>query len=195
MSAASPGLTRRRFDALLRRLHDDRGEAGLHLERLRTRLEIFFAGNRCRWPDELADRALDILAEKIEEGESIESPHGYALGVARHLLMAERREESRAPVALEETHGAAPWTPELEAREENEAAPAARTECLRRCMRRVGGSALFIEYHRAGLSDEARRRASLARREQLSPGGLRKRVHTIRRSLEQCVRECEGRGQ
>jgi len=192
MPVAAPGLTRRQLDALLLRFGTDRAQAALHLERLRTRLEIFFAGNRCRWPDELADRALDVLAEKLEEGEAIESPHAYALGVARHLLMADRREEGKAPVALEETHGAAAM---MEAFEAPMAASGVRVECLRRCMKRVGGSALFVEYHRAGLTDEARRRSALARREQITQGGLRKRVHTIRRALERCVLECEGCGQ
>jgi hypothetical protein len=55
----------------------------------------------------------------------------------------------------------------------------------------VAGSALFLEYHDAESVEASVRRQELARREGLSAGGLRKRVHTIRLALERCVTECE----
>jgi DNA-directed RNA polymerase specialized sigma24 family protein len=175
------------LDHLLARLGEDRARAAEALTHLRLRLEIFFAGNDCRWPDELADRALDVVAAKIAEGLSIESPAGYAFGVARHLLMEERRNQRRAPVPLEEAHGAgaAPPSPGGDA-----VVPPERLACLERCLERTPGSAQFVDYHSGDLDEQAARREELARQAGLSPGGMRNRVHKLRRALEQCVSDC-----
>jgi len=187
-TSRSPGLTQNQLESLLAGLGPDHSRAADGLEKLRTRLEIFFAANGGRWPDELADRALDVLARKLSEGEAIESPAAYAVGVARRLLLEDRRRRWQAPVPLDEARGA----PAAAVEAEEAAAPStARLECLRLCLDRVDGSDVFIEYHRGDAPEQAVRRRELARRLQLSPGGLRNRVHKIRRSLEQCVGECQ----
>jgi len=185
----SPGLTRNQLDSLLSGLDPDHARAALGLERLRTRLEIFFAANRGRWPDELADRAVDVLARRLSEGEAIECPEAYALGVARRLLLEDRRKQWQAPIPLNETHG----VPDV-AVESEDLPPTLRLECLKLCVGRVDGSDVFLEYHRGESPGQAAERQDLARRLHLSPGGLRKRVHKIRQSLEQCVRDCQRAG-
>lgn len=184
------GPTREQLENLLARLGADDARAGEALERLRMRLELLFAANGCGRTDELVDRTLDILMCRMDEGESIVSPTGYAIGVARRLLMEDRRKRSGLPIPLEEGHGIfVSAAAELPA-----SAPNPRVGCLERCLGRIAGGALFLEYHDADGTDASARRQEMARREGLSPGGLRKRVHTIRLALERCVTECEHAG-
>jgi DNA-directed RNA polymerase specialized sigma24 family protein len=84
-------LDRRAFDLLLAALDADRVAASGKYERLRGKLINLFAWERCEAPQELADEALDRLARKLAEGLPLQSPDQYALGIARRMLLEQRR--------------------------------------------------------------------------------------------------------
>src|ERR1700723_2343835 len=86
------------FRTLLERLAIDDDVATAY-ERLRTRLVTFF---RLTFPVEaeaLADEAIDRLARRLQDGTPVDHLTGYALGIARLLVLetgARQRKEDQA---------------------------------------------------------------------------------------------------
>jgi hypothetical protein len=82
--------------ALLEALGPTPAEAGEAYEGLRERLTRFFRWNRCLFPEELADMALDRLADKLSHGsEPILFPARFVTGIARMLVLEQRSTEIR----------------------------------------------------------------------------------------------------
>ncbi len=79
---------------LLARLGPDPDAAADAYVRLQLRLAAFFEQRRFAPADEHAAAVLDRLARKIDEGEQVQNPAAYALGVARLYAL----ELSRKPV-------------------------------------------------------------------------------------------------
>jgi hypothetical protein len=75
-------LSKEALDGLLAALHADRTQAGVRYEQLRLKLVKFFTWERTTFPEERADEALNRLAKRMVEGESIGSVEAYLHGVA-----------------------------------------------------------------------------------------------------------------
>ena len=89
-------LDKTALQALLDALGPTPAEAGAAYEGMRERLIRFFRWNRCMFPDELADIALDRLADKLSRGaEPILFPARFVTGIARMLLLEQRAKETR----------------------------------------------------------------------------------------------------
>ncbi|MDQ3818723.1 MAG: hypothetical protein M3362_13735 [Acidobacteriota bacterium] len=80
-------LTQAAFDRLLARLGTEREEAGRRYEELRLRVVKFFEWKNAPAPEEHADEVINRVARKIEEGEEVRNVFGYALEVARFLML------------------------------------------------------------------------------------------------------------
>jgi DNA-directed RNA polymerase specialized sigma24 family protein len=168
--------------ALLARLAADSDAASAY-EQLRLRLVTFF---RLRFPVEaeaLADEAIDRLARRLEDGTQVENPAGYALGIARFLVLetvARHRKEG---------HAAREALIELELQgtdaDSDPALPA-----LRACLAAMEGESarLIIEYYAAdGGGSRIERRLRLAESMGLTLNALRNRALRARLALEKCV--------
>lgn len=190
--ASRPGrvpreLTARSLAGLLARLDPDPDRAGEAYEALRSTLVKFFDWRGARAPDECADLTLDRLARKLEEGERIEDPRGFAHGIARLVLLEQwRSPEARAvpagEAALERLAAPEPpGTPEDEP----------RGACFEKCLSELPaeGRRLILGYYAAeGRKIENRKR--LADSLGLSDNALRSRAQRIRDRLERCVGRC-----
>jgi DNA-directed RNA polymerase specialized sigma24 family protein len=93
-------LNHRAFDLLLAALDADRVAASRKYETLRGKLINLFAWERCEAPEELADEALDRLARKLADGAALQSPDQYVLGIARRMLLEQRRASYLKQTAL-----------------------------------------------------------------------------------------------
>jgi DNA-directed RNA polymerase specialized sigma24 family protein len=174
----------RSFDLLLERLAGG-GVGALGYERLRIRLIAFF---RLRFPaqaEALADEAFDRLARRLADGTAVESPEGYALGIARLLLLeAQNRQNKERRIADEVLRDfeLGRW----DAAEPDPAAPA-----LRACLEGLGreGEGFILDYYQAdGGTDRVTRRQQLAQRLGVTLNALRNRALRMRLALENCVR-------
>lgn len=167
-------LTPETFELLLKWLDPDREKAGEQYEAIRHRLVTFFYGRGCLEADELSDRTITVVADKVPQlidhykGKSVY----YFIGVARKIYQEHLRSERRTP---------RPPPP-----------PARWTEhdyrCLERCLQKLAPHArrMFEENYVGQESD----RENLAMQFGISLNALRIRVHRIRKTLNACVRGC-----
>jgi DNA-directed RNA polymerase specialized sigma24 family protein len=160
------------------------GDAAPAYERLRLRLVTYF---RLRFPadaETLADEAIDRLARRLDDGVPVANFAGYALGIARLLVLEtgthQRKERDAAREAMMQM--------ELN---QQEAEPDPAMPALRACLESIGSesAALILEYYapEAGAPRIARRQA-LAERLGISLNTLRNRALRIRIALEKCLR-------
>jgi DNA-directed RNA polymerase specialized sigma24 family protein len=171
------------FEQLLDVLDGDRDKAARTYEHLRQRtmglLRWWGAANA----EDLADRILDRVARKLEEGAVI--PKGsfgaYVRGVARMVYYESTRDPhvQAEDQVLEAVPAPAP------AREESRA-----QACFDRCLGSLDDHdrRLVLKYYDTGKAKHVR--SSLAAEMGISATALRIRVHRLREQLEQCVRGC-----
>jgi DNA-directed RNA polymerase specialized sigma24 family protein len=179
--AGSPGRAAPLRSLLDRLALDD--EVAAAYERLRTRLVTFF---RLTFPVEaeaLADEAIDRLARRLQDGTPVDHLAGYALGIARLLVLEtgtrQRKEDLAARGAMLEAELNVP---------ESEPDPA--LPALQACLESAGPeSARFILEYYAGEGGASRieRRRQLAERAGMTLNALRNRALRLRTALEKCV--------
>jgi DNA-directed RNA polymerase specialized sigma24 family protein len=174
------------FERLLARLDADPDRAAEAYEVLRQTLTRFFDWRGAHFPDECADEAINRLARRLDEGAEVEDPRGYALGIARLVLM----ERSRSPQLRQD---------ELD--EQTPAPPPARTDdrphlhdCLDNCLAALPAESrtLILEYYQDQRRLKIDRRVRLATDLGLTAQALRSRAQRVRDRLERCVRGCTG---
>src|ERR1041385_9206600 len=117
-------LTRSAFDKLLVAFGGDRDSAGQKYLEIRNNLTRFFEWRGCAFPEDHADETINRIAKRVAEGEEIANHAGYAMGVARMLLLEINKGRQREQAALAEL-GAAPDVYEPETDDES------RLNCLR----------------------------------------------------------------
>ena len=174
------------FERLLARLDADPDRAAEAYEVLRLTLTRFFDWRGAHFPDECADESINRLARRLDEGAVVEDPRGYALGIARLVLM----ERSRSPQLRQD---------ELD--EQTPAPQASRTEerphlhdCLDNCLAALPAESrtLILEYYQDQRRLKIDRRVRLATELGLTAQALRSRAQRVRDRLERCVRGCSG---
>src|SRR5215208_2782666 len=95
-------LTQEAFDQLLISLGDDRDSGGKKYLEIRGNLIRFFEWRGCPFPEDHADETINRMAKRVAEGEEILNPAGYAMGVARLLVLEIIKGRQREQVALNE---------------------------------------------------------------------------------------------
>jgi len=179
-SITADGLAR-----LLARLHSDAEQAGLEYVRLRRSLVKFFDWRGAWSPEECADEALDRLARRLEEKTSVGDVHDYAYGIARMLLLEQRRRPRFSSIDENPERAAV-----------SDTSPGADSERLRDCFDRclddipADGRSLVVEYYEGERHVKISNRRRLAAAFGLSDNALRSRVQRLRERLEQCVHGC-----
>ncbi|HEX7150357.1 MAG TPA: hypothetical protein VF618_02640 [Thermoanaerobaculia bacterium] len=179
-------LTGDAFDRLLGFLHADSNQAARHYEQTRRALIKFFESRGCHTPEEQADKTIDRVAKKVEEGMDsyIGEPVLYFYGVARHVLQEyfRRRSGSMAPL--------------LYVPDDGEHAHR-RMECMTRCFEALphDSRSMIVEYCTVDSKRRNELRQRMALRLGISLNTLRIRVHRLREQLDRCVRGCVAGGE
>jgi DNA-directed RNA polymerase specialized sigma24 family protein len=70
--------------------------------KIRANLVRFFEWRGCPFPEDHADETFNRMARKIADGEEIQKPAGYVMGVARLLVLEIIKSLSRQREALGE---------------------------------------------------------------------------------------------
>jgi DNA-directed RNA polymerase specialized sigma24 family protein len=179
------------FDRLLAAFDPDRDRAGEQYERLRQKLIVIFAARRCRWPERLADEAMDRTARKIVEGEQIVDIGAYVYRVAGFVHLEEAHDPARRTEPVDELgscepEAGGPPEPERVLREEH------MHECLEACLQQLSPDqrTLVLSIPQGEKGDKVRNRKRLARQLGISPGALRTRACRARALLSACVTDC-----
>ena len=179
------GLTREAFDDLLATLDQDRERAAEKYLELRANLVRFFEWRGCSFPDDHADETLNRVAKRITAGEEIRNPAGYAIGVARLLLLEILKERTREQVA---------WKESAEARDNLDSAADSerRLDCLRNCLSHLSSDnrELIIQYYQGEKGEKIQNRKKLVERLGIPVNTLRMRALRLREKLQMCVEQC-----
>jgi len=182
-------LSREAFDHLLRALDADRDRAGEKYELLRRKLIKFFEWRGALNPQDLADQTLNIVADKLAQGERIQSFGAYCCGVGRMVLLEKSRESSLEDALRAEARIASDAT--------ETGLGDVRQDCLEKGLQQlpVENRELILTYYRDDKRAKIETRRALAERLGLPLNALRIRVHRIRAKLEESVRECVERSE
>ena len=177
-------VTQEKFATFLAWLGPEAESAGEEYERFRSRLCLFFARRRCRFPEELADETINRVILKLGE-ERIENRMAYCYGVAKNVYRESLRGERRR-AELDEAALAAP-APATE-----ESGP--ERECLDRCLAELPEESrdLIIRYFSEEKLAKVELHRCLAEGLKLTQAALRVRIYRAKKSLTACVRECMG---
>ena len=172
-------LTRESFEALLAWLDPNREIAGQKYEDIRTRLIKIFACRGCYEPEDLADETINRVTNKLEEIEAtfIGERARYFYGVANKVHLEYLRKKPAPPLpAVTNTS------------EEAER----RYRCLDLCASKLTpeNRELVFQYYQEEKRAKIEHRKHLADRLGIAVNALRIRAHRIRKSLQDCVREC-----
>jgi DNA-directed RNA polymerase specialized sigma24 family protein len=189
-------MTEDAFNALLDCLDADRDCAGEKYEKIRQKLMKFFKWRGCLASEEYADRTIDRVARRLNEGADLrgENPYSYFHGVALNLLKEHWREPEREQERFDELPQArAPFqNPFEQSRRETEKVEKDRQlGCLASCVKNLPEDSLDLitRYHSSeGLIKDRRR--ELAESLKIPMSVLRVRAHRIRAGLESCVTDC-----
>lgn len=171
------------WPVLLTWLDPDRERAGEQYEHLRRKLIRFFEMQHCQpRAEELADRTLDVLARRLQQGIEIctwDVSH-FCYGVARNLLRDHRKGVKLEPLTREP---AAVFRPPCE-REWP-------LQYLERCLDELSPESrqLIQAYYQEEKRAKINQRLRLAQQLGISPNALRLRVHQIRLKLEIRMRQ------
>ena len=177
-------LTGDAFRQLLEFLDKDAEVAGKRYERMRARLISVFGWERCEFPEECADEAINRVAKALSAGTEIQSLDSFLHGVVRLILKEQYREGTRKAAALREYQlqpGSRPDSEDM--------------ECLERCLATLpeDGKRLIERYYEGDRSVRIRNRQRLASELGIPMNALRNRAMRLQAKLEMCLIECMGR--
>lgn len=193
-------LGREAFDRLLDCLDADRERAGAKYELIRRKLVKFFTWRGCHHPDDHADRTIDRVARRLEDGVELHvaDPYLYFHGVALMVLREHWRDAARVTDAI--AAQPAPATPSTSLVDDAERIASAharetRLDCLDSCLRALPQDEreLVRRYHMPQDGPHITARRTLAADLGITLTALRIRVFRIRGSLETCTERCVGR--
>ncbi len=181
-------LTQDAFDNLLVAFGGDRESAGQKYLEIRNNLTRFFEWRGCSFPEDHADETINRMAKRVTEGEAILNHSGYAMGVARMLLLEINKGRQREQSALAEM-GAMPdvFVPA----DDDES----RLNCLRKCLQALSpdNRDLILQYYQGEKGEKIENRKKLLERLAIPVNTLRMRALRLREKLQSCVEECLGR--
>ena len=174
---------------LLAHLDPSPDRAGALYNRHRQRLVQYFTWERAADPDTLADEVIDRVARRLHDGEDIPRLGGYFLGVARLVVLEDRRRTERSGASVREYYR------QVEQGRSGPANTQRELSCLEECLAQLSPDrrALILEYYGGDPRTRITLRQRLGERLGLRPAALRNRALRLRESLERCVAECRAR--
>jgi len=179
-------LTQEAFDRLLVALGGDRDSAAQKYLEIRTNLMRFFEWRGCSFPEDHADETINRIAKRVAEGEEILNYSGYAMGVARLLLLEINKGRQREQQALAEIGTSS------EVYEEEPDDSESRLVCLRSCLQTLSADnrELILEYYQGEKGEKIQNRKKLMDRLGIPVNTLRMRALRLRERLQSCVETC-----
>ena len=180
-------LTQEAFDKLLIALGGDRDSAAQKYLEIRSNLMRFFEWRGCSFPEDHADETINRIAKRVVEGEEILNYSGYAMGVARLLLLEINKGRQREQLALAEIGTASEFYEEADT-DEN------RLTCLRSCLQTLSNDNrdLILQYYQGEKGEKIQNRKKLMDSLGIPVNTLRMRALRLREKLQSCVEECTG---
>ena len=181
-------LTQEAFDKLLSALGGDRDVAAQKYLELRANLIRFFEWRGCSFPEDHADETINRVAKRVLEGEEILNYSGYAIGVARLLLLEINKGRQREQQALAEIS----LTSEVYAEPDDDEG---RLACLRNCLQTLSNDnrELILQYYQGEKGEKIQNRKKLLDRLGVPVNTLRMRALRLRERLQSCVEDCVAR--
>ena len=181
-------LTQDAFDKLLIVFGGDRESGSEKYLEIRGNLTRFFEWRGCPFPEDHADETMNRVAKKVAGGEEILNPAGYAMGVARLLLLEILKGRQREQSALTEI---GQTSEAYEAEDDSEG----RLTCLRNCLQTLSSENrdLILQYYQGEKSEKIQNRKKLMERLGIPVNTLRMRALRLRERLQTCVEECLSR--
>src|SRR5687768_9610077 len=179
-------LTQDAFDKLLLSFGDDRDSGGKKYLEIRNNLTRFFEWRGCPFPEDHADETINRIAKRVAEGEQIQNPPGYAMGVARLLLLEIVKGRQREQVAMNElTTTSSEIAADPDDGEE-------RLGCLRHCLQGLTteNRQLITQYYEGEKSDKIQNRKKLVEKLGIPVNTLRMRALRLRDRLQVCLEDC-----
>src|ERR1044071_8762138 len=180
-------LTQEAFDQLLVAFGGDRESGGQKYLEIRNNLTRFFEWRGCAFPEDHADETINRMAKRLAAGGQIANHSGYAIGVARMLLMEINKGRQREQAALAEI-GAQPdvYVPP----DDDES----RLNCLKKCLQTLSpdNRELILQYYQGEKGEKIENRKKLLERLGIPVNTLRMRALRLRERLQSCVEECVG---
>jgi len=178
-------LTQEAFDKLLIALGGDRESGSDKYLEIRTNLTRFFEWRGCPFPDDHADETINRMAKKVDEGEEILNPSGYAMGVARLVVLEIVKGRQKEQSALTEI---GQQSEAYEVEDDGEG----RLTCLRSCLQTLSADnrELILQYYQGEKSEKIQNRKKLMERLGVPVNTLRMRALRLRERLQGCVEEC-----
>ena len=179
-------LTQDAFDRLLIAFGGDRDSGSEKYLEIRGNLMRFFEWRGCSFPEDHADETINRIARKIDEGEEILNPAGYAMGVARLLLLEILKSRQREQSALNEIGTASDVYVAADDSDED------RLECLRKCLQTLSpdNRKLILEYYQGEKGEKIQNRKKLLDSLGIPVNTLRMRALRLRERLQGCVEDC-----
>jgi hypothetical protein len=183
------------FDDLLTWLSPNRNEAGQKYKEIYYKLVKFFEWNGCHTPEECADKTIDTIARKIEEGPLIRDSKGevvtkkdsYVFGVAKRILWAYRRDQKEIEIVDLMDADIPVYNEDVSVRD-------CRTYCLGELDKYHPQEWKLLNHYYRGGKISKRRRLRIAKKLGMSLNALVIRVSRIKEELwpeyETCMKNC-----
>ena len=181
-------LTQDSFDGLLRCLSENRDEAAEKYLEIRRNLLRFFEWRGCAFPEDHADETVNRVARKISQGEQLQNPMAYFVGVARLLLLEVQKAHAKQSQALSEMAYVAVEPVDSS---DNES----RVDCLRHCLQSLSAENrdLILKYYQGDKSEKIANRKKLTELLGVPVNTLRMRALRLREKLQDCMEKCLAR--
>lgn len=180
-------LNSKAFDTFLALFDSNRDAAGERYNELREDLIRYFEWRQAARPEDLADKTIDRVCQKVEHGEQVEDIRKYAFGVARFV----RKESFKAPLEEELPAEGNKELTAIDKREVNE--KEAAHECLGKCLLKLPADKrdLILRYYENGGMAKIDDRKKMAAELKVTPENLRQLAARIRKNdLGPCVQAC-----
>jgi DNA-directed RNA polymerase specialized sigma24 family protein len=180
-------ITAEAFEKFLAVLSSDSQEAGMQYEVLRIKCIRYFEWKSSSRPEHLADKTLDRVVQKIDQGTVITNIKAYVAGVARHVW----QEEHDPFVSLEENLPSGLAVAPSQADDDD---PDPQLICFDRCLEELSpeNRKLLLAYFQEQGRDKIDNRIQLAENLGIPLNALRIRVFRIKKTLEGCIEKCLG---
>jgi DNA-directed RNA polymerase specialized sigma24 family protein len=175
------------WQALLDSFSVDPSEAARFYEQQRIRLIRHFARESCPAPEELADECFNRAGRKLAAGEIVPDVARLLSGIARMLVLEDRRSPQRRIIPLTEAV-------EIQLRPARPPEPGREQalRCMDRCLSTIPSAHrdFLYRYYVGDAGERIRNRQRMAAELGLTLNALRNRALRARERLERCVQDC-----
>ena len=175
-------ITQKDFNRLLNWLDKDKEAAAEKYRSIHHRLVQIFLARRAFPAEELADRTIDRVIQKIEYlvGEYEGEPALYFYSIANKIFFEHLRNPKTEPLDDRFVQNEFEETSEV------------YYECLNECLQSISSEQrkLFVKYFQHQKQTKIEHHKKMAEKLGLDVKALRTRIYRIRMTLEKCVSSC-----